>query len=114
MGDRPLSWVGTALADVRAFAPQARRAAGYQLRRLQQGLLPTDWKPMPAVGAGVVEIRIRGRLEHRILYVAKFEEAIYVLHGFEKKSRRTREPDLELARARLKEVEALRRSRREK
>jgi phage-related protein len=69
---------------------------------------------MSTVGAGVVEIRLRGRLEHRILYIAKLEEAIYVLHAFEKKSRRTRDADLELARARLKQIESLRRSRKEK
>ena len=76
--------------------------------------MPTDWKPMPAVGAGVAEIRLRGRLEHRILYIVRFEEAVYVLHAFEKKSRRTRDADLDLARARLKQVEGLRRNRREK
>jgi phage-related protein len=106
--------MGTSLADLRAFPPPARRGAGFQLRRVQQGLMPTDWKPVPSVGPGVAEIRIRGRLEHRVLYIAKFEEAIYVLHAFEKKSRRTRDADLELARARLKEVEAFRRNRKEK
>jgi phage-related protein len=75
--------------------------------------MPSDWKPMSDVGTGVIEIRIRGRLEHRILYVAKFEEAIYVLHAFEKKSRRTAKADLDLARARLQEVEALRRGTKE-
>ena len=114
MDGRPLSWAGTSLSDVRAFPPQARRAAGYQLRRVQQGLLPTDWKPMPSVGTGVAEIRIRGRTEHRVIYIAKFEEAVCVLHAFEKKSRRTPGADLDLARARLKEIEALRRSRKER
>jgi phage-related protein len=76
--------------------------------------MPTDWKPMATVGGGVTEIRLRGRVDHRILYIAKFEEAVYVLHAFEKKSRRTREADLDLARARLKRVESLRRQRREK
>lgn len=71
--------------------------------------MPSDWKPMADVGGGVVEIRIHSRLEHRILYIAKFEEAVYVLHAFEKKSRRTAKADLDLARARLKEVEAFRR-----
>ena len=68
---------------------------------------------MPTVGTGVSEIRIHGRQEHRIIYVAKFQEAVYVLHAFEKKSRRTRKADLDLARARLKEVEAWRRSKKE-
>lgn len=76
--------------------------------------MPTDWKPMPIVGAGVAEIRLRGRQEHRILYIAKFEEAVYVLHAFEKKSRRTRNADLDLGRARLKQIESLRRNRKEK
>jgi phage-related protein len=75
--------------------------------------MPTDWKPMHTVGVGVAEIRIRGRQEHRIIFIAKFEESVYVLHAFEKKSRTTRKADLDLARSRLKEVEALRRSRKE-
>ena len=105
---RPLVWVGTTLEDVRAFPPQARRAAGYQLRRVQEGLAPSDWKPMTSIGPGVVEIRLRGRLEHRIFYVAKFAEAIYVLHAFQKKSQRTRQADLDLARDRLREVPSYR------
>jgi phage-related protein len=105
--------VGTSLSDVRAFPHDARRAAGYQLRRVQGGLMPTDWKPLPTVGSGVAEIRLRGRVEHRIIFIAKFEEAVYVLHAFEKKSRRTRKTDLDLARARLREVEALRCTRKE-
>lgn len=83
------------------------------MRRVQKGLMPNDWKPMPSVGPGVVEVRIHGRLEHRVLYMAKFEEAIYVLHAFEKKSRRTRKTDLDLARSRLKDVAALRRGKKE-
>jgi phage-related protein len=69
---------------------------------------------MPTVGTGVAEIRIRGRLEHRVIYIAKFDEAVYVLHAFEKRSRRTPRADLDLARARLKEIEALQRSRKER
>ena len=74
--------------------------------------MPTDWKPMPSVGLGVNEIRIHTRVEYRVMYVAKFEEAIYVLHAFEKRSRQTRDADLALARERFKEVEALRRDER--
>jgi len=112
--DRALSWVGTTLSDVRNFPEDARRFAGYELRRVQQGWMPTDWKPMTTVGAGVIEIRLRGRLEHRVLYVAKFEEAIYVLHAFPKKTRRTRKADLDVARDRLRAVEAVRRSGKER
>ena len=76
--------------------------------------MPTDWKPKSTVGAGVIEIRLRGRLEHRVLYVAKFEEAIYVLHAFPKKTRRARKADLDLARSRLRAVKAVQRSGKER
>jgi len=113
MEERPLSWLGTSLADVRAFPGKARRSAGYQLRRLQQGLMPTDWKPMSTVGSGVAEIRVRGQLEHRVLYIARFSEAIYVLHAFEKKTQKTRKTDLDLVRRRLRDLEILRESKKE-
>lgn len=110
MADKPLSWVGSSLEDVRAFPEVARREIGYQLRRLQAGLLPADWKPMASVGHGVGEIRIHSGVEHRVFYGAKFEEAIYVLHAFEKRTRQTRQADLELARKRLADVVRARRS----
>jgi phage-related protein len=104
MADKPLVWVGSSLDDTRAFPPEARRAAGFELRRVQSGLMPTDWKPMPSIGPGVNEIRIRSGHEHRIIYVAKFEEAVYILHSFEKKTRQTRDADLALSRARLSAI----------
>ena len=104
MADKPLRWVGASLEDLRAFPEAARREAGYQLRRLRQGLRPGDWKPMPSVGPGGAEIRIHSGVEHRVFYVAKYEEAIYVLHAFEKRTRQTRQADLELATKRLADV----------
>jgi phage-related protein len=104
MADKPLRWVGASLEDLRAFPEAARREVGYQLRRLQQGLLPGDWKPMTSVGPGVAEIRVHSGVEHRVFYVAKYEEAIYVLHAFEKRTRQTRQADLELASKRLADV----------
>lgn len=101
---KPILWAGSALEDLRRFPENARSRAGYQLRRIQEGLEPGDWKPMPLVGAGVREIRIRTGREHRILYVTRFEEAIYVLHAFEKKMQRTARADLDLAKRRLSEV----------
>jgi len=89
---------------VRAFAKDARRRAGYELYRVQQGLDPTDWKPMPSVGPGVREIRIHTDGEHRVVYVARFDDAIYVLHAFEKKTRRTRRADIGVAGERLRDV----------
>lgn len=102
--DKPIVWVGSALADLRRFPDAARQAAGLQLRRVQVGLAPDDWKPMPTIGTGVCEIRLRRGAAYRVFYVAKFEEAVFVLHAFEKRTRKTRLMDLELARSRLAEV----------
>jgi phage-related protein len=104
MPDKPLAWLGSSLEDVRAFPADARRDAGYQLRRVQQGLLPSDWKPMPSVGSGVSEIRISTQLAHRVFYIAKFEEAVYVLHVFEKRTRQTAQRDVDLAKTRLADL----------
>lgn len=72
------------------------------MRRVQQGLEPNDWKPMPTVGPGVQEIRIHTGLEHRVFYVATFKEGVYVLHAFQKRTRKTPKGDLELARNRFR------------
>lgn len=104
MPEKPLAWLGSSLDDLRAFPKDARRDAGYQLGRVQQGLLPTDWKPIARVGPGVVEIRVHTRVEHRVFYVAKFEEAIYVIHAFEKRTRQTPQSEIALAQKRLAEL----------
>ncbi len=101
MDEKPIRWVGTALDDLRAIAANARREAGHQLHRVQRGLMPDDWKPMNSVGPGVQEIRIRVSRQYRVFYIAKYEEAVYVLHAFEKKTQRTRKEDIELARERF-------------
>jgi phage-related protein len=100
--DKPLIWLGSARRDLRAFPQDARRVAGFQLRRVQQGLEPNDWKPMSTVGAGIQEIRIHTGLEHRVLYVAKFTEGVYILHAFEKRTRKTPKREMELARDRFR------------
>ena len=104
MSEKPVSWLGSSLEDLRAFPEDARRDAGYQLGRVQQGLLPIDWKPMTTVGPGVIEIRVHTRVEHRVFYVAKFEEAVYVLHAFEKRTRQTPQPEIALAQKRLADL----------
>jgi phage-related protein len=96
---------------MRVFPRDARRLVGVQLRRIQQGLEPFDWKPMALVGPSVREIRVHTALEHRVLYVAKFAEAVYVLHAFEKRTRKTPQRDVSLARQRFRELLALRRAR---
>ncbi len=102
---KAIEFRGTALDDLRAFPDRARREAGYQLDRVQNGREPADWKPMQAIGPGVREIRIRdARGAFRVVYVAKFEDAIFVLHCFQKKSQRTSREDIELAASRFKEL----------
>jgi len=109
MRDKPLLWLGSSRDNIRAFPEDARRLAGFQLRRVQHGLEPNDWKAMPTIGPGVREIRIHTALEHRIVYIARFAEAVYVLHAFEKRSRKTPRRDFELARQRLQQLSFQRR-----
>jgi phage-related protein len=100
--DKPLIWLGASRTALKAFPDDARQIAGFQLRRVQQGLEPNDWKPMTTVGVGVKEIRIHTGLDHRVLYVARFAEGIYVLHAFEKRTRKTAKRDTDLARERFR------------
>ena len=104
MADKPLIWLGSSLDDVRAFPDEARQEAGFQLRRVQQGLSPSDWKPMSTVGPGVIEIRIHTAEEYRVFYVAKFAEAVYVVHAFNKQTQKTSQHDIALARRRYAEL----------
>ena len=109
---KPVIWVGSSLEDLRRFPDAARQRAGYNLHVVQLGAEPADWKPIPSVGAGVVELRIRTDRAHRVFYVARFAEGIYVLHAFEKKTQKTAKHDLEIGQARLREVLRMRRGRR--
>lgn len=100
-GLKPLQFRGRSLQDLRDFPVSARKAAGYQLEQVQWGLDPADWKPMPGVGPGVREIRVRtDDGAFRVVYVAVFAEAIYVLHCFAKKTQQTTKADVDLAAAR--------------
>ena len=111
MAEKPVFWVGSSLDDLRAFPEDARRIAGHQLHLVQFGLDPADWKPVPSIGAGVSELRMHTGLEHRVFYIAKFREGIYVLHAFQKQTRKTPKGEIELARRRLRELLRLREAR---
>ena len=108
MPDKPLIWLGSSRRDLRAFPVLARRLAGFQLRRVQQGLDPDDWKPMQTVGPGVREIRIHIASAHRVFYLATRTQAIYVLHAFEKKTQKTSAHDLRIGRDRFRALGKLR------
>jgi len=102
---KPIAFQGGSLDDLRAFPTEARREAGHQLDRVQRGLEPDDWKPMPAVGPGVREVRVRDDTgAFRVIYTATRPEAVYVLHAFQKKTQQTARRDLDLAKARLRDL----------
>ena len=99
---KPVIWLADSREQMSAFASEARSVAGFELWEVQQGNEPSDWKPMPSVGLGVREIRVRVGGAYRIIYLAKFAEAIYVLHAFQKKAQKTPTPDIDLARTRFR------------
>lgn len=99
---KPVEWLGDSLKRLRAFPHDVMREAGHELGRMQSGREPKHWKPMPSIGAGVNELRIRMGSAYRVIYVMKFDDAIYVLHAFQKKSQRTARLDIELARIRFR------------
>lgn len=100
---KELLWIGTSLDDLRAFPAIARVEAGTDLRLVQQGVEPRDWKPMPDIGPGVREIRNRTKDgAFRVFYVVENATAVYVLHAFQKKSQKTSIRDIEKGRARYK------------
>ncbi len=104
MDKKDVCFLGNSKEDIVAFPDDAKRESGYQLGLLQAGEEPDDWKPFSDIGSGVKEIRIHKGNEYRIIYVAKFEEHIYVLHAFVKKQQKTRKADIDLAKQRYKEI----------
>lgn len=89
--------------DLASFPDAARRAAGYELFMVQAGRQPADFKPMSDVGPGAYEMRVRDDSgAFRVVYVAKFKDAVYVLHAFQKKTRKTSRIDIELAKRRYR------------
>jgi phage-related protein len=100
-----VEFCGSSLTDLRKFPVSARREAGYQLDQVQHGGEPDDWKTMNAIGPGVREIRIRDENgAFRVIYVAKFAYAVYVLHCFQKKTQKTSKADIDLAANRYREL----------
>lgn len=108
---KEIRWVGSSHEDLLAFPNEPRRTAGFQLGKVQAGLEPDDWKPFNEIGTGTREIRIQEPSGiYRVMYVAKFEEAIYVLHCFQKKTQATSKQDKDIAQARYRAVVNTRRT----
>ena len=102
---KPVQFVGDSRDAIRSFPENARREAGFQIERVQHGLDPDHWKPMATIGRGVREIRIVDRAgAFRVVYLATFADAVYVLHAFKKKSQATPQRDIELAARRYAEL----------
>jgi phage-related protein len=101
---KTIFWVDSSKEAVKSFPADVRRKTGHELGRVQHGLEPTDWKPMSSIGAGVKEIRMHDGSGYRVIYIAKFEEGIYVLHAFRKQSVATARKDIALARRRFRSV----------
>ena len=100
---KPARFIGSAKRDLAAFPRSARTRAGYELFMLQVGRAPDDWKPLATVGPGACEIRVRDVAgAFRVIFVAKFADAVYVLHAFQKKTQKTSRTDLDLAAQRYK------------
>ena len=102
MPAKPIEFLGDSLRSLREFPDDAKRDAGYQLDRVQHGLQPDEFKPMPAIGKGVEEIRVRDDTgAYRVIYTARLADAIYVLHAFQKKTQATSKRDIDLAKQRF-------------
>ncbi len=105
---KPVRFMGNAKDDLAAFPRSARIRVGHELFMVQVGREPDDWKPVASVGPGACEIRVRDQAgAFRVIYVARFEDAIYVLHAFQKKSQKTSSADLKLAKQRYREARDL-------
>ena len=111
--EKEIRWVGSSYDDLLAFPKGPRKEAGFQLGKVQAGLEPTDWKPFDEVGAGTREVRISDAIGiFRVMVVAKFEEAVYVLHCFQKKTQATSKQDKDIATARYRTVANARKGKR--
>ena len=102
MIDRPIFWIGSSRRHLRDFPDEARQRVGFELRAVQRAEEPSNFKPMPTIGPGVYEIRIQTGGAFRVFYLTKFDEGVYVLHAFQKKTQKTSKQDIKIGRQRFK------------
>ncbi|CAN7384650.1 type II toxin-antitoxin system RelE/ParE family toxin [Variovorax sp. LjRoot290] len=101
---KPIRFLGDALKCLKEFPPDAQQDAGYQLDKVQRGQQPDDFKPMPAIGKGVEELRVWDSAgTYRVIYTARMADAVIVLHAFQKKTRATSRQHIETARRRFQQ-----------
>jgi phage-related protein len=100
-------WEGDSREVLKGFPDDVKQNFGFELWQLQQGERPSDYRPLPSIGAGVFELRDQDeRAWYRVVYLSRIADVVYVLHCFEKKSREMPRKDFEKARQRLKVVKA--------
>jgi phage-related protein len=107
---KKITWLGNTHETIKSYSSNVKQEIGYNLDKVQINLEPIDWKPLSSVGSGVKEIRIHEENKYRVLYVAKFEESVYVLHAFVKKTEQTLKRDIDLAKRRYTEMLEIRRT----
>ena len=95
---KPIFYCGNVKQNILGFESKARQRILRLLAKLGDGLnlQPKDFKYMGSIGAGVYELRVRTEKQYRVFYVAKFAEAIYVLHAFIKKEQKTSQHDINI------------------
>src|SRR5690242_11269509 len=101
---KPVHFMGSSRDDLRGLSVEARESAGYQLFKVQQGKEPDDWKPLSTIGAGSTKSECGPKWELQSALRSEFDEAVYVLHVFEKRSQRTPKDDIYLARQRYTDL----------
>jgi phage-related protein len=105
--DAVVAWEGDSKEAISSFPDAAKYNLGFELRLLQQGQQPTDYRPMSSIGPGVFELREQDeRAWYRVIYLSRVRDVIHVLHCFEKRSRETPMKEINTARQRLKMVRA--------
>ncbi|MBX9772001.1 MAG: type II toxin-antitoxin system RelE/ParE family toxin [Candidatus Obscuribacterales bacterium] len=103
--EKPVEWMhGSVREELRRWPAIARRTVGRQLNKVQKGEAPNHFREMPSIGLGVKEIKaVSDGDQYRLIYVAKFAEAVYVLHAItRKKTEKTRKKDLDMAKSRYR------------
>ena len=113
---KPLIWVGSSRRDLKGFPKEVRRDIGKALYAAQRGQTDPAAKPLKGFGGTrVMEIRDRHNTDtYRAVYTAQFGEVVYVLHAFQKKSKKgiaTPKHEMDLTRRRLADAERLYRER---
>ena len=101
---KDIKFLGNSLKCLPELPEDAKDDAGFQLRKVQNGEMPDDFKPMPSIGKGIIEIRVWDEADtFRVIYLSTLQNRVYVLHAFQKKTEKTAKSDIDLCKERLKE-----------